>query len=100
MFDELVTRLQAARGSPLRRRCCSDRSRNDGWDATFAGEGQRAETKRPRTGLHLAVAPNYFSTLRVSIIVAARSMNPIAKVRFRRHLGERLRGVRGRTHRL
>ena len=66
MFDELVTRLQAAPGvaaaTPVLLRPFTG---TDGWDATFAGEGQRADEAAANPGLHLeAVAPNYFSTLR------------------------------------
>ena len=70
VFDELVTRLQAAPGiaaaTPVLLRPFTG---TDGWDATFAGEGQRADEAAANPGLHLeAVAPNYFSTLGVSVI--------------------------------
>ena len=70
MFDELVTRVQSAPGiaaaTPVLLRPFTG---TDGWDATFAGEGQRADAAAANPGLHLeAVAPNYFSTLGVSII--------------------------------
>jgi putative ABC transport system permease protein len=70
MFDELVARLQAAPGivaaTPVLLRPFTG---TEGWDATFATEGQRAEDVAMNPGLHLeAVAPNYFATLGVSII--------------------------------
>ena len=70
LFDELVTRVQAAPGiaaaTPVLLRPFTG---TDGWDATFAREGQRADEAAANPGLHLeAVAPNYFSTLGVSII--------------------------------
>jgi putative ABC transport system permease protein len=70
VFDELVTRLEAAPGvaaaTPVLLRPFTG---TDGWDATFAVEGQRADEAAANPGLHLeAVAPNYFSTLRVSIL--------------------------------
>lgn len=69
-FDELVARIQAAPGiaavTPVLLRLFTGM---EGWDATFAVEGQRADDAAANLGLHLeAVAPNYFSTLRVSLI--------------------------------
>jgi len=69
-FDELVARVQAAPGiaavTPVLLRPFTG---TDGWDATFAVEGQRADDAAANPGLHLeAVAPNYFSTLGVSLI--------------------------------
>ena len=70
LFDELVTLVQAAPGiaaaTPVLLRPFTG---TDGWDATFAREGQRADEAAANPGLHLeAVGPNYFSTLGVSII--------------------------------
>jgi predicted permease len=70
LFDALVVRVQAAPGiaaaTPVLLRPFTG---TDGWDATFAREGQRADEAAANPGLHLeAVATNYFSTLGVSII--------------------------------
>ena len=70
MFDELVARLEAVPGiaaaTPVLLRPFTG---TEGWDATFAAEGQRAGDVAMNPGLHLeAVAPNYFATLGVSIV--------------------------------
>lgn len=70
LFDELVARVQAAPGiaavTPVLLRPFTG---SEGWDATFAAEDQRADDAAANPGLHLeAVAPNYFSTLGVSLI--------------------------------
>ena len=70
VFDELVSRVQATPGvvaaTPVLLRPFTG---TEGWDATFAVEGQRAGDAAANPGLHLeAVAPNYFSTLGVSLI--------------------------------
>jgi predicted permease len=70
VFEELVARVQGAPGiaaaTPVLLRPFTGK---DGWDATFAREGQGADEAAANPGLHLeAVAPNYFSTLGVPII--------------------------------
>ena len=70
LFEELVARVQSTPGiaaaTPVLLRPFTG---TEGWDATFAREGQPADEAAANPGLHLeAVASNYFSTLGVPII--------------------------------